>query len=84
MSVYSLLPLWHRLLGLGKGFVAIKQIGEAARSNSRRPCPAESTARQRRSGTVVLMVMRVAAITPTMCATWLPEVSYASSVNVPL
>ena len=37
-----------------------------------------------RSGTVVLMFTRVALMTPTICATWFPAVSYASSVNVPV
>jgi hypothetical protein len=37
-----------------------------------------------KSPTVVLRVMRVAAMLPTMCATWFPNVSYASSVNLPV
>jgi hypothetical protein len=60
-----------------------KQTGEAA-DLTPAALPAESTARQTRSGTVVFMVIRVAEITPTICATWVPEVSYASRMNVPL
>src|SRR5215469_9640602 len=56
------------------------RLRQGSPSNASLPCSAESTAHHRRSGTVVFVVIRVAATTPTMCAIWVPEVSYASRV----
>src|SRR5690349_13186267 len=43
-----------------------RSASQGSRS-SRPPCQSDRTARQRRSRTVVSVLMRVAAITPTMC-----------------
>src|SRR5215469_11807823 len=44
----------------------------------------DATGTYNKSPTVVSSVMRLPAIVPTICATWFPNMSYASSVNLPV